>query len=414
MLYNQPLDQPTNSNAGYVDGNPAAGIQGSIVPAASIEFDQREIVEVITRANLRGYFDFSGTPCGTPSNSDLAQLRKAIEGYIQSWTITTNITKTVHGASPDFPDLYAAMAWLSQYRITNTGSVTFQVVGAASGVAARYTYNRLLTLNHPNIDRVVIKGTMIGGPVQGSDFQYTGNRVLDASAQLTMLRGRHGAELHFITGNFCAVNGCLGMGLSVPGLQSLLFTGDGTTINGYASGGLTFNNLFMQVGNLSIHGFGGDGFVTNNSYVGGSMDFFSSSGNGGGSYGGSGFELQGCALFASTQTISCSNVTHGFSCQGGTSIRYGTPYAKGNGQHGIFVFTGASALAGNGVFLNNGGWGIYTLQGQVYAPSSTFSGNASGPAQANWNGCIVVGGSTGLAGCSPAQGTQGNGFASIL
>ena len=44
MKYNQPLDQPTNTNAPYIDGNPAAGIQGSIVPAASIEFDQREVV----------------------------------------------------------------------------------------------------------------------------------------------------------------------------------------------------------------------------------------------------------------------------------------------------------------------------------------------------------------------------------
>jgi hypothetical protein len=54
MLYNQPLDQPANTNAPYIDGNPAAGIQGSIVPAASIEYDQREVVEVITRANVRG------------------------------------------------------------------------------------------------------------------------------------------------------------------------------------------------------------------------------------------------------------------------------------------------------------------------------------------------------------------------
>jgi hypothetical protein len=267
----------------------------------------------------------------------------------------------------------------------------------------------VLTLNHPNIDRVIIKGTMIGGPVQGTDFQYTGNRTLDAAAQLTMLRGRHGAELHFITGSFCAVNGCLGMGLFVPGLQSLLFTGDGSPNSGYASGGLTFNNLFMQVGNLSIHGFGGDGFVTNNSYVGGSMDFFSSSGNLSG-----GFELQGCALFGSTQTIACSNAGNGFTLQGGTSIRSGVLYAKGNGQEGMFVFTGASAVCPNSTFVNNAQWGIYTLQGQIYATSCSFSGNASGPVNSNWGGGVVVSGSTGLAGCSPAQGTQGNGYAFIL
>jgi len=52
MKYNQPYDQPSNPNAPYVDGNPAAGIQGSIVPAASIEYDQREIVNVISAAAL--------------------------------------------------------------------------------------------------------------------------------------------------------------------------------------------------------------------------------------------------------------------------------------------------------------------------------------------------------------------------
>ena len=44
MKYNQPFDQPSNPNAPYIDGNPSAGIQGSIVPAAAIEYDQREIV----------------------------------------------------------------------------------------------------------------------------------------------------------------------------------------------------------------------------------------------------------------------------------------------------------------------------------------------------------------------------------
>ena len=67
MKYNQPFDQPSNPNASYIDGNPAAGIQGSIVPAASIEFDQREIVNAITAAGL------------APSNSDLTQLLQMIK-----------------------------------------------------------------------------------------------------------------------------------------------------------------------------------------------------------------------------------------------------------------------------------------------------------------------------------------------
>src|ERR1700748_662328 len=135
MLYNQPYGKPVEVNPGdqpYINGDPTTGTMGSIPPAASIEYPQREIIEVINQANLRGYSDFTGTACAAPSNGDLTQLRKGIEGYIQSWVINTNITLTVHGTGANFPDLFAAMAYLSKYRITNNGSVTLQIQGAPS------------------------------------------------------------------------------------------------------------------------------------------------------------------------------------------------------------------------------------------------------------------------------------------
>jgi hypothetical protein len=67
MKYNQPYDQPSSPNAPYVDGNPEAGIQGSIVPAASIEYPQREIVAAIQAAGLTG------------DNADLTQLLKMMK-----------------------------------------------------------------------------------------------------------------------------------------------------------------------------------------------------------------------------------------------------------------------------------------------------------------------------------------------
>jgi hypothetical protein len=67
LQYNQPFDQPSNPNASYVDGNPAAGIQGSIVPAASIEYPQREIMNAIQAAGLVG------------SNADLSQLLEMLK-----------------------------------------------------------------------------------------------------------------------------------------------------------------------------------------------------------------------------------------------------------------------------------------------------------------------------------------------
>ena len=65
MKYVPPLGA-TDPNASYQDGNPEAGILGSIVPAAAIERPQREILNVLTAAGL------------TPSDTDLTQLLAAI------------------------------------------------------------------------------------------------------------------------------------------------------------------------------------------------------------------------------------------------------------------------------------------------------------------------------------------------
>src|SRR6516164_4361822 len=172
MQYNQPWDQPTNPNAPYIDGNPAAGIQGSIVPAHGIEYDQREVVEVISRANVRGYKDFTDTLCAPASNSDLMQLRKAIEGFIKSmlgqvpsWYIDTHVTFTVHGTGANFTDLNAALEYLSKFIITHNGYVTLQV---ATG---RWNYgNASITLDHPNADRILITGTNVTASPTPSDF----------------------------------------------------------------------------------------------------------------------------------------------------------------------------------------------------------------------------------------------------
>ena len=65
MQYNPPVGA-TSPNASYVGKNIAAGQQGSRVPRMAVEGPQREIVNVITGADM------------VPSNSDLSQLLKAI------------------------------------------------------------------------------------------------------------------------------------------------------------------------------------------------------------------------------------------------------------------------------------------------------------------------------------------------
>jgi hypothetical protein len=66
VLYNQPYGV-SDPNAAYINGNPSTGTMGSIPPAASIEFPQREIVNTIADAGLTG------------TNADLHQLAKAIQ-----------------------------------------------------------------------------------------------------------------------------------------------------------------------------------------------------------------------------------------------------------------------------------------------------------------------------------------------
>lgn len=65
MKYVPPLGS-VDPDAAYQNGNPSAGIPGSIVPAAAIEHPQRELLHVILKAGL------------TPDENTLPQLYEAI------------------------------------------------------------------------------------------------------------------------------------------------------------------------------------------------------------------------------------------------------------------------------------------------------------------------------------------------
>jgi len=70
MKYHQPYGI-LDTNAPYINGDPSIGRQGSIPPAESIEYPQREIVGCISTANL------------TPTDASLAQLWQAVQ--INPW-----------------------------------------------------------------------------------------------------------------------------------------------------------------------------------------------------------------------------------------------------------------------------------------------------------------------------------------
>jgi hypothetical protein len=74
MKYNAPYGV-SDPNAPYINGNPSTGTMGSIPPAASIEYPQREIVNII-----------EATALAAPDNADLHQLAKAIQSQ-KLWSV---------------------------------------------------------------------------------------------------------------------------------------------------------------------------------------------------------------------------------------------------------------------------------------------------------------------------------------
>lgn len=118
MLYNQPYGGA--ANAPYINGDPSTGIQGSIPPAASIEYPQREIVNAITDAGL------------TPTNSDLHQLAKTIQSgkLIFGTDIgTANAVSII--CSPPVLALTTGMCFIVKVAATNQppGATTLTVNG---------------------------------------------------------------------------------------------------------------------------------------------------------------------------------------------------------------------------------------------------------------------------------------------
>jgi hypothetical protein len=74
MRYNPPYGI-SDPEGPYINGDPSVGRAGSIPPAESIEYPQREIVNLIKDTNL-----------ATPDNGDLRQLGKAIQSH-KLWSV---------------------------------------------------------------------------------------------------------------------------------------------------------------------------------------------------------------------------------------------------------------------------------------------------------------------------------------
>jgi hypothetical protein len=107
----------TYGDTPYINGNPATGTAGSIPPAASIEYPQREIVNLIRDAALL-----------TPTNSDLHQLSRSVQStllYSDDDAGTSNQYQVTQTPAPTAYFKY--MTVVTKIANTNTGASTLNV-----------------------------------------------------------------------------------------------------------------------------------------------------------------------------------------------------------------------------------------------------------------------------------------------
>src|SRR5262245_42903109 len=98
MQYNQPYGKPPEVTWGdtpYINGDPSVGRMGSIPPAASIEYPQRELVNF-----------FKDTGLLTPSNADLHQLSKGIMTGMMHYGVDTGTKNNLQINLQPAPDAY--------------------------------------------------------------------------------------------------------------------------------------------------------------------------------------------------------------------------------------------------------------------------------------------------------------------
>ena len=111
MEYNEPWGG--NTNDPYVDGNPSLGIEGSIIPAAAIEYTQREIVNLILKSQL------------TPTNGDSTQLAKSVQIDRVNWAIDQGTANNLVITLDPAPDtLVEGLKVFVLVKVTNTGTTT--------------------------------------------------------------------------------------------------------------------------------------------------------------------------------------------------------------------------------------------------------------------------------------------------
>jgi hypothetical protein len=167
IKYNQPYGV-SDPNAAYINGNPSTGTMGSIPPAASIEFPQREIVNIISDGGF------------TPDNADLRQLGRSVQGGKLNYIIDTGTANQYSvNANPPLLAYTAGNHWLLKIGSTNTGPSTLNI----NGLGAR-------AMVYGNGDQLSAGDLAAGGIVELYD---DGTRLQVGATHTSHLAGPSGA-----------------------------------------------------------------------------------------------------------------------------------------------------------------------------------------------------------------------------
>lgn len=144
MQYNQPIGQP-NLNAPYVDANASIGFDGSVIPASSIEYPQREIVNALIAAGL------------VPTNNDLTQLTQAIRllGRIPYCLDLGSANNIVIDPLPSITAYAVPLIFAIRVAFVNTGATTINVSGLGA-VPLRRTTGVSLSANDLPANGIII------------------------------------------------------------------------------------------------------------------------------------------------------------------------------------------------------------------------------------------------------------------
>ncbi|TWB19525.1 hypothetical protein FBZ99_101298 [Rhizobium sp. ERR 1071] len=355
MQYVQPYDQPSNPNAPYVNGNPSAGIQGSIIPAGAVENPQREIVSVITLAGL------------TPNGSDLTQVAQAIQAGQFNFAVAGGTANALTATLTPAPvALMVGMEVDLQIATANTGSVTLNLNGfgalpiktlrggalskgdlpPGSIIKLKYAGTAWLFVGiaYSEVPLFPAAGTTIYVRPDGNDSND--GSANDAGHAFVTISG----AINYIKQKYVLSSGGVGIKLGVPGT--------------YASPGIVTG----YAGTINIVG---DASAQANYVISGAGAGAMIGGAGGASLGFSGVTLLNNNTSAHTTSFTSGSVG---------SFGFVTFQASGSNttQSHVFVSSGATANIGTGIVIASGcGFCWQATSGSIVFSTGTITFNGT-------------------------------------